>query len=388
MKHFFVFISLITVSLIAACDSGSSSSTSTYVAMAAADNVQPISLICDTDYTYNNAPYTLVTISIPGSSATVTIDHVLVDTGSVGLRLLKSQVPTTMSFPTISCSDGGALCEGVSYGDGSATWGEVVLATVTISGETAASTPIQLIDDTYAMPSAVGTVNSSSQDSLGANGILGVGLETTDIDSGYYYSCPSTSTSSYTEQTYPFTGIPVVTNPVSLFPLDNNGVIIDLPPVSSSGALEAAGYLIFGIGTRSNNQPGSVTSFAADDYDNFTTVFNSTTMNESFIDSGSNALYFNDSSISYDSQGFYNPSSTLSLSAVNIGADKVSGTVSFSVGDADTMNGDDAVLPLLAAYSSDADQFDWGLPFFFNKEVYVVIRGSSSSLGSGPRWAY
>ena len=44
-------------------------------------------------YTASNVPYASVTICAPGSAANCqTIDHVLVDTGSVGLRIFKSVV--------------------------------------------------------------------------------------------------------------------------------------------------------------------------------------------------------------------------------------------------------------------------------------------------------
>ena len=60
----------------------------------------------------------------------------------------------------------------------------------------------------------------------------------------------------------PATNVPLasqVQNPVTLFPTDNNGTIIELPSVAASGATSVTGSLIFGIDTQSNNQSGSQT---------------------------------------------------------------------------------------------------------------------------------
>ena len=49
-----------------------------------------------------------------------------------------------------------------------------------------------------------------------------------------------------------------------MFATDNNGVIIELPSISASGASNpSGGLLVFGIGTQSNNGLASATQVAA-----------------------------------------------------------------------------------------------------------------------------
>jgi hypothetical protein len=83
------------------------------------------------------------------------------------------------------------------------------------------------------------------------------------------------------------------------FATDNNGVIVELPSVDGSGVQSTlTGSLVFGIGTQSNNSLGTATIYTLDpDTGNLSITFNNSAFSSSFIDSGSNANYFVDSSI-------------------------------------------------------------------------------------------
>ncbi len=84
-----------------------------------------------------------------------------------------------------------------------------------------------------------------------------------------------------------------------MFPQDNNGFAIVLPQVGATGAVSVSGSMIFGIGTQSNNGLGSAQAQAANENTgNFNTTFNGVLYSNSYIDSGSNGLFFLDSTTS------------------------------------------------------------------------------------------
>src|SRR5580692_533524 len=128
-----------------------------------------------------NHAYVTVKVCAAGSQTCATIDHVLLDTGSNGLRLVRSVLSgfgVTLSAATDA--QGNAVEECVSFGGGQ-TWGPVALADVTLAGETAAKVPMQVMDDTAAgapPPATCGAngtlINSVS--AFAANGVLGVGV--------------------------------------------------------------------------------------------------------------------------------------------------------------------------------------------------------------------
>ena len=66
-------------------------------------------------------------------------------------------------------------------------------------------------------------------------------------------------------------------------------------------------------------------------------------------------------------------------------------TVPFYVDNASTIlntNANWSVFPTLAGPSGDPTSFDWGLPFFFGRNVFIGFEGRTSSLGSGAYFAF
>ena len=118
---------------------------SSSVPAAPADNVQSILVNAGPTGDYFNGAFTSVTICAPGrSTGCQTIDGVLVDTGSTGLRVLSSAL--TLSLPQQVGASGAPIVECAQFLDGF-TWGPVQTADVKLAGEQASAVPIQVIDE-------------------------------------------------------------------------------------------------------------------------------------------------------------------------------------------------------------------------------------------------
>lgn len=351
-----------------------------------------------------NTAFTSVTICVPNSTSQCqTIGGVLVDTGSAGFRVLSSAL--TLSLPQQKDSGGNPIAECTLFVSAE-TWGPVATADITLAGEKASSQSVQVIGGgtgSLGTPPTSCSNQGPVDDTLatfGANGILGVGNFVQDCgpacapgttsNPGFYYTCSTSCT---------VTALPLtsqVSNPVAAFAKDNNGVIVQLPSAAGPQAT-LTGSLVFGIGTQSNNGLGGVTVYAVNPNDgNLNTSFNGITYtNAAFLDSGSNGIYFLDSTttglplctgnISF----WYCPVSAqnfmATIQAFPAGATT---TFNFSVGNAQTLtsNQNDGVAPGVAG--PDPGTFDWGLPFFYGRNVYVAIEGRNTPAGSGPYVAY
>ena len=408
-------LALTSLLLVAACGGGSSSFTTPPPPPMSGPNVATLTVDSGPAGTVNEA-FVSVTICQPGSTSNCqTITGIQVDTGSSGLRIISSVLNASLLAALPQQTVGGTttpVVECAQFADGY-TWGPVVSADVTIASEKASGIPIQVIGSPSftQVPAACSSPVPNAENTVAtlfANGLIGVGVFlqdcgsfcATNVVAGTYYQCPTNggACASIVE--------PVnlqVANPVGAFAADNNGVIVELPSVPANGAATATGALVFGIGTASNNSLGSATPLATDPNTGTITVsFNGSTLSQSFLDSGSDAYIFTDSSLSACAansvgSGFYCETTPANLSATIKTVAGMQLAANFTVGDATSMF---QIMPLPTALpqlgapltapagSPLPPTFDFGLPFFYGRNVYTAIETRTAGGVTGPYFAY
>jgi Protein of unknown function (DUF3443) len=406
----------VTVTVVSQADTTKfASATVTINANTAVNNVQAVQAMQGPGTSpFVNGLYTDVTICVPGTTSCQTISNIQIDTGSEGLRLLKSAV--TLSLPAVTDASTNVLQECVQFADGSYIWGPIATADIQMAGEVAASNSVQLIPSPaqFTVPASCsngGGPNLNNVNSLGANGIIGLGIF--EQDCGFacspsssqvpavYYLCPSSSCSVAT--------VPLalqLLNPVWTFPQDNNGFLIALNSVPDAGAVSVSGTMTFGIGTQSNNGLGTAKIYTADpNTGNFQVTYSGKNYTQSYIDSGSNGLYLLDSSTLGNGitdctangfAGFYctaTGTTPINFTLTNKAFDgSSSGQVTIGIADAVALlnaNGANnwAFDDLGGSFSNGVD---YGLPFFFGRTIYIGIENQLAPDGVtlGPYYGY
>ncbi|CAK9252860.1 unnamed protein product [Sphagnum jensenii] len=273
-------------------------------------------------------------------------------------------------------------------------WGPIKRGDVILGSQTATNIPLQLIDNKFSTMPETCAKRCPDPDpcTSGFNGILGVGLFILDcgnicsdsddatINPGVYFACDSSGCyNEFQGGALKVSSDNQVTNPVSAFSGGfNNGITITLPSIVESGAASVTTGSL-GLGIHSAN---SVEVYQADENglidkksEDFITEFGNAEFGEasekslSFIDSGSNGIYFPSPSLPICSKtnSFYCVDTPLDLVAALLGFnDGTAEATSFQVADAAKLfeSGNTAFNNLCGPSSGD---FDWGLPFFLVK---------------------
>ncbi len=376
-------------------------------------------------YIDDNSAFVSVTICAPGSTSNCqTVDHVLVDTGSIGLRIFSSVLNPSLLGALTTQSDPSANPVGECYAfvDGY-IFGSVKQADFSIGGESVANMPLQVIADSGvfnsppASCSSGGGTNLNTVQAFGANGVIGIGVTQTDcganctFSGGFgaatYYDCPSSGCSTIivraSSTTAPFQQLP---NPVAAMAVDNNGTVMSLNSAPSSGALTGTGTLFFGIGTQTNNGLNGATVYTTTNSNSssgpglISATYKGQNLPDSFLDSGSNAFYFVDTTITACTQtgftGFYCPASPMNLTPTIKGQNNVSGSAAFTLNNAVTVFGSaNTAAPgiganpnAISSFTPFPTSFDFGLTFFYGRPVYTAIEGRNAGGTTGPYFAF
>jgi len=346
-----------------------------------------------------NMPCVSITICEPGTSNCQTLNNILLDTGSYGLRVFKSLL--TINPPALKDASNNTYAECATFGIG-ADWGSLATLDIQLGSSTqiASNVPVQIIDSTFASSSSLCALGAVDVDPVtaGFNGILGVGGYEQDCGTSCsssasqsnYYSCSGTSCTqsaiSLANQ---------VTNPVYKLPTDNNGIIVAFPDVASTGATSTNGVVLFGIGTQTNNVPTSgVSTFNVDPTSGFIFTNYSGSNHYALFDTGTNGFDFYDSTITQCQTltGFFCPASTMNITTTIFGTNN-SITKSFSFNLANTeqlAQSNNLVFDNLgfAMSASSSNLFIYGLPAHFGKVLFIGYDGKTSSLGSGASFSY
>jgi Protein of unknown function (DUF3443) len=382
-----------------------------------------------------NVLYTSVTVCAPGSSSQcVTVDHVQVDTQSVGLRLMASAINSINSsflgsLTQNTDSGGHPIFSCITFGDGW-SWGALTNVDIQFTAdETASAVPVQIVEDpstSNVAPAPVscqtgGPVNNpeNTPADFGANGLLGLGMGLQDCGTACagsalpanYYSCTSADNTGVCAPIAVATA-GQIQNPVAVLSgTDNNGVVIAMAAASGPAA-SLAGTLYFGVGTEGNNAlPSSAQVLPVETTFNqfIHTTFQQVDYPESVIDAGSNGYFFSSNlplctgAIQGDTVLYCVGSTPIGLSGVMQGEDAAGNAVGsmitydFDIADADAQialllgTPSQPVLPNLGGtLGAQTMTFDWGLPTFYGHTVYVVFaeHSATGSSQAGPYMAF
>ncbi len=358
-----------------------------------------------------NILYVSVTICAPGSTTNCqVVDHMQVDTGSTGVRVLSEVLNTSLAAAltakTTTAGAGHSLVECTQFGDGY-SWGPIKSADVTIGGKSVAGVSIQVIGDS-SVPASLAPANClngpggpTEEDTVaafGANGIVGLSVFLQDCgsacpgDGTAYADCTASACAGYaaalTEQ---------LPNPVGKFATDNNGVVIQLPPVTGAGGTNVAGTLVFGVATQANNAiPGTATVFTVDTgTGEFGATLSGNSLPHSFIDSGSNGYFFPNvttptlATCASPNTSFYCPATDTTIDATITGTNSATHAANFTV---QNLNEAGATVTAFGGLAGNlgtfASSLDFGLPFFFGRSVFVIFEQSTAGSATGPAVAF
>ena len=361
-----------------------------YATAAAPDamTVNIVPLTVRTPHSGFNRMVVSVTLCGPGTGHCATIDNVMVDTGSTGLRIESSAIPADLVLPAFTATDGKPLAECLRFVHDEA-WGPLYRADMRIGGLTAKNLPIQVIADDL-RPRPAGCPVSIAKPT--SNGTLGIGPHLLDCQGACMQNAsrPGVFVKN-TGSWQPLLGsVPIesrLPNPVALFAQHGNGIVLDLPASPAAGTSEIAGTLTFGVGTAANNRIPGAQILRIDANGRFTTRYGGVDYPESYIDSGTETYILADKGLPRcpGMTWAFCVSPSRKLETTMVGTDGRRVPVLVTIGD---YRG--ALERRVGAWDGFAEvaerasrAFVWGAPFFLGRRVALVFDGRATGETAG-----
>ena len=346
----------------------------------AAEAANVVTLTMRTPHAGFNRMVVQVTVCAPGTQRCTTIDDVMVDTGSTGLRLEASVVPSWLRLPAVLGPKRKPLAECLHFVADDA-WGPLVRVDLKIGGRSAAGLPIQIYEDGAAlqpMSCPRSMVRPTS------NGTLGIGPHLTDCQGECrqaqahptYYECEKVHCDAIEGSVAEPYRLP---NPVAVLDRDENGAVFDLPDVAGAGARESVGTLAFGVGSDDVDRLHAAAIVTLDGRGRFTTLYAGQSFPDSSIDSGTGTLIVPDDTLPRcpTMPWALCVAPAVTREAVMVGRDGGRTVLPFRVGDYRRIRqrsfGASAEIAVAAGPQSGA--FVWGAPLFLGRHISIVLEG-------------
>ncbi|MCQ8239635.1 DUF3443 family protein [Rhizosaccharibacter radicis] len=336
-----------------------------------------VPLVAETPNSGFNRLTVSVTVCSPGSERCVTIPHIMVDTGSVGLRLQAHAVPDGLDLPLARNGSGQVVAECLRF-VGAAAWGALHRADVRMGGLIARDIPVQVVGDELPRPgSCPGGGHPTS------NGTLGIGLHATDCGGNCvqseahpgYLACAGAACAPYPGPVPLFLQLP---QPLRRFGTDNNGVMLDMPMPAHHGEARVEGRLLFGLGTNRDNGFGGASIIRLSARGRVSTEYAGRTATDSYFDSGTQSLIVPDDRLPICPGGHASVClrPAVRTSATVVGADGSRTVIPFLVGEF-PRPGEHGVFAGAVSVARRPDLFVWGFPFFIGRRVGLLFAGET-----------
>jgi len=343
------------------------------------NNVAPLTV--RTPHRGFNRMVVSVTVCAPGTGRCATIDDVMVDTGSTGLRLEASAVPSSLRLPAFVGPESKPLAECLRFVHDTA-WGPLHRTNLHIGGMTATDLPIQVIaDDGGPQPAEcpVSTVRPTS------NGTLGIGPWLVDCPGDCEQDDGHPGVFVDREGAWsPFRGaVPRayrLPNPAAAFPGHGNGVSFDLPMPPRDGAAQVVGTLTLGVVAAPDSLLNKARIVCIDGRGHFTTLYGGKAYPDSYIDSGTETNIIPDADLPR-CEGMswaFCAIPDRSFTATMVGRGGAGIDLAFMVGDyRGALERRVGAWDGFAEVNGNSMAFVWGAPVFFGRQVSVIFDGRS-----------